>query len=70
MVGAGVASIILSVVSLSGFADAAGGDSMASPMSGVALATLLLGTLLLGTLVLLGLETAHVLGHRARLATR
>lgn len=64
MVAAGVASIILSVVSISGFANPAGGDSIAMPLSGLTLATLLVGAL-----TLLGLEMAHAASRWARLAT-
>ncbi len=61
MFAAGVAGIILSVFSLSGFARAVGGDSMATPLSGLSLATLLVGGL-----ALLSLELTHVSSRGAR----
>ncbi|MFI5258775.1 MAG: hypothetical protein ACHQ01_04095 [Candidatus Limnocylindrales bacterium] len=64
LVAAGMASLILSVVSLSGFAAPPGGDSMTTQASGLAPTTLLLGTL-----ALLGLEVAHALGRRATRAS-
>lgn len=61
IVAAGVAAIILSVVSLTGFASPAGGDLMVTPISGLTLATLLVGML-----TLLSLEMAHVSNRQAR----
>lgn len=61
---AGVAGITLSVFSLTGFASAVGGDSMAAPMSGLSLATLLVGGL-----ALLSLELTHVSSRGSRRVT-
>lgn len=55
MVAAGVASIVLSNVSLSGLAGHADGDLMATPLNALTLVTLLVGVL-----TLLRLELAHI----------
>jgi hypothetical protein len=60
-----IASIAMGIGSLSGFSNAATGDSMAAPMSGEALAILFVGTL-----IILGLERAHLSGRRAATGAR
>ena len=69
MVATAIASVLMGIGSISGFANPASGDSMATPMNGIALATLLVGMLTVLSLHMADLSSGRASQARAARAT-